>query len=373
MIEAHGARKEPGATFIRQQRKLARRVAKLRGLRRNAKIAGERKGQAAGDSGTMDHRDKGLIAIMQRQHDLVHADAHLMRVTELVATIIGPVRIFAADIAAGTKATAGASDDEATQIVAFDVFRERRHQIAAHLTGVGVEVRRAVECDPRNTWLRHIEKNVAIFVGHGAFPACGGAGIWEHGRRTLCNVVEEPMSEYSEILYEVQERIATITLNRPERLNAYTGKMASSIKRAMAEANNDPQVRVIIITGSGRGFCAGADMDILSGHTRSEPNSPPRRDPSEIDSRFHSPLGPNLDNEFHDAERFGYFVKAKKPIIAAINGPIAGIGLVMALYADIRFAAANAVFTTSFSQRGLIAEHGMSLLLPLIVAQPNSF
>ena len=102
------------------------------------------------------------------------------------------------------------------------------------------------------------------------------------------------MSEYPEILYEVQERIATITLNRPERLNAYTGKMASSIKRAMAEANNDPQVRVIIITGSGRGFCAGADMDILSGHTRSEPNSPPRRDPSEIDSRFHSPLGPNL-------------------------------------------------------------------------------
>ena len=180
------------------------------------------------------------------------------------------------------------------------------------------------------------------------------------------------MSEYPEILYEVQERIATTTLNRPERLNAYTGKMASSIKRAMAEANNDPQVRVIIITGSGRGFCAGADMDILSGHTRSEPNSPPRRDPSEIDSRFHSPLGPNLDNEFHDAERFGYFVKAKKPIIAAINGPIAGIGLVMALYADIRFAAANAVFTTSFSQRGLIAEHGMSWLLPRIVGQANA-
>src|SRR5206468_5774484 len=83
-------------------------------------------------------------------------------------------------------------------------------------------------------------------------------------------------------------------------------------------------------------------------------------------------IGLNLDDEFHDAERFGYFVKTKKPVIAAINGPIAGIGLVMALYADIRFAAQNAVFTTSFAQRGLIAEHGMSWLLPRIVGQANA-
>jgi len=180
------------------------------------------------------------------------------------------------------------------------------------------------------------------------------------------------MSEYPEILYEVKERVARVTLNRPDRLNAYTGRMASSIKRAMAEANNDPQVRVIVLTGAGRGFCAGADMDILSGHARSESSTAPRRDSSEIDSRFRSSLGPHLDNEFSNAERFGYFVKTKKPIIAAINGPIAGIGLVMVLYADIRFAAQNAVFTTSFAQRGLIAEHGMSWLLPRIVGQANA-
>jgi enoyl-CoA hydratase/carnithine racemase len=91
-----------------------------------------------------------------------------------------------------------------------------------------------------------------------------------------------------------------------------------------------------------------------------------------VDRKFASSLGPDLGNEFRDAERFGYFVKTKKPVIAAINGPVAGIGLVMVLYADIRFAADNAVFTTSFAQRGLVAEHGMSWLLPKLVGQANA-
>ena len=179
------------------------------------------------------------------------------------------------------------------------------------------------------------------------------------------------MSEYPDILYEVKDRIATITLNRPDRLNAYTARMASSIKKAMAEAAADSDVRVIVLTGAGRGFCAGADMELLS-NTASAGGQGASAKAVDLDKRFTATLGPDLDGEFQDAERFGYFAKTKKPIIAAINGPIAGIGLVMALYADMRFAADNAVFTTSFAQRGLIAEHGISWLLPRLVGQANA-
>ncbi len=179
------------------------------------------------------------------------------------------------------------------------------------------------------------------------------------------------MSGYLDILYDVQDRIATITLNRPERLNAYTGRMADSLKRAMADANNDQNVRVIIVTGAGRGFCAGADMDVLSQHAAAGHHTG-ATDDKKPEPEFRTSLGPDLSAHFRDGSRFAYFVKTKKPIIAAINGPIAGIGLVMALYADIRFAAENAVLTTSFAQRGLIAEHGMSWLLPRLVGQANA-
>jgi enoyl-CoA hydratase/carnithine racemase len=180
------------------------------------------------------------------------------------------------------------------------------------------------------------------------------------------------MNEYPEILYAVHERVATITLNRPERLNAYTGTMADSIKRAMAEANSDSGVRAIVITGAGRGFCAGADMNILSRQAQAGRARSGQAELADVDRKFTSSHGPDLSNDFRDAERFGYFAKTKKPVIAAINGPVAGIGLVMVLYADIRFAADNAVFTTAFAQRGLIAEHGMSWLLPRLVGPANA-
>jgi enoyl-CoA hydratase/carnithine racemase len=182
---------------------------------------------------------------------------------------------------------------------------------------------------------------------------------------------EETMSSNPDILYDVKDRIATITLNRPDRLNAYTARMAENLKHAMAEANADRGVRVIVITGAGRGFCAGADMEVLSQHAAAGHHTGPvasvRPEPN-----FNSALGPDLSKQFGDTSRFSYFVRTKKPVLAAINGPVAGIGLVMALYADIRFAAENAVFTTSFAQRGLIAEHGLSWLLPRLVGQANA-
>ena len=179
------------------------------------------------------------------------------------------------------------------------------------------------------------------------------------------------MSSWADILYDVSDRIATITLNRPEKLNAYTARMADSLKRAIADANRDRNVRVIVITGAGRGFCAGADMEVLSQHASTGGIRSESRE-ERAEPNFHSELGPDLSNHFRDTGRFVYFMRTKKPIIAAINGPVAGIGLVMALYADLRFGSEPAVFTTSFAQRGLIAEHGISWLLPRLVGQANA-
>ncbi len=180
------------------------------------------------------------------------------------------------------------------------------------------------------------------------------------------------MSDYPDILYSVKDRIATITLNRPDRLNAYTDRLAQSIRLAMADAARDTNVRVIVLTGAGRGFCAGADMDLLQGVASAGGERQASRGESDVGNAFESKFGPNLDSEFADMRRFGYFMRTKKPILAAINGPAAGIGLIMALYADMRFVSDKAVLTTSFAQRGLIAEHGISWLLPRLVGAANA-
>jgi enoyl-CoA hydratase/carnithine racemase len=180
------------------------------------------------------------------------------------------------------------------------------------------------------------------------------------------------MSSYPDILYDVKDRIATITLNRPDRLNAYTDRMAQSIRLAMADAAKDENARVIMLTGAGRGFCAGADMDVLQGVQRAGGERTPSRGEGDVGNAFDSPYGPKLDAEFADMRRFSYFMRTKKPIIAAINGPVAGIGLVMALYADMRFVSDKAVLTTSFAQRGLIAEHGISWLLPRLIGPAHA-
>jgi enoyl-CoA hydratase/carnithine racemase len=178
------------------------------------------------------------------------------------------------------------------------------------------------------------------------------------------------MSTYEDILYDVKDHIAVITLNRPDKLNAWTAPMQASIKRAVVDAANDDNVRVIVVTGAGRGFCAGADM---GGLQQIRPQNWNERELARTDNEVEPPksnLGPDVSG--HYGGRFGYLMSIRKPVIAAINGPCAGIGLVFTLYCDLRFAASEAKFTTAFAQRGLIAEHGISWLLPRITGTAHA-
>ena len=157
---------------------------------------------------------------------------------------------------------------------------------------------------------------------------------------------------YSQILYEAEDGVATITLNRPDRLNAWTGVMAAELRAAMAEAEGDREVKAIVLTGAGRGFCAGADMNDLSTISAAGGTGA---------ARPHEPFDPNARPDYQHPQT--WFPSVGKPIIAAINGPCAGMGVAISLFCDLRFAAENAVFTTAFSRRGLIAEHGTSWML----------
>ncbi|MEB2318500.1 MAG: enoyl-CoA hydratase [Pseudomonadota bacterium] len=176
------------------------------------------------------------------------------------------------------------------------------------------------------------------------------------------------MAEEAEIIYEVRDRIARIVFNRPDKLNAITRSMQVELRQRVAEASTDPAVRVIVLTGAGRGFCAGADMNLLSGISAQGGDAPKAAPPEP--PAVSNPFGANLGELYQG--RHTYLLQCPKPIIAAINGPAAGLGLVLALYADVRLAAAGARFTTSFSQRGLIAEHGSSWLLPRLVGHANA-
>jgi len=164
---------------------------------------------------------------------------------------------------------------------------------------------------------------------------------------------------YQHILYDVSDRIATITLNRPDRMNAWTAVMERDVRSAMESAASDDNVRVIVITGAGRAFCAGADMEALKGI-----------DPNEVRRGESIPFDMNRRADWQTL--YAYYPAIKKPVIAMLNGATAGIGLVHALYCDLRFAADNAVFTTAFARRGLIAEHGISWMLPQIVGHANA-
>ena len=167
------------------------------------------------------------------------------------------------------------------------------------------------------------------------------------------------------VLYEVKDRIATVTFNRPDRLNAFNADMAAGLRQAMEKAARDDAARVIILTGAGRGFCAGADMERLSGTAGSGGANLAREAPP-------PPLEAGGSRRADFQQRYSYFPAVPKPIIAAVNGPAAGLGFIFACYCDIRFAGSEAIFTTAFSRRGLIAEYGLAWLLPRLVGPAHA-
>jgi enoyl-CoA hydratase/carnithine racemase len=158
---------------------------------------------------------------------------------------------------------------------------------------------------------------------------------------------------YTDILYDVDNFVATITLNRPDKLNAWTSEMDADVRHAIDKAAVENAVRAIVLTGAGRGFCAGADMSRLSKISTGQR-------PSGSVSRNGGKSG-NFE------QKFSYLLDVPKPIFAAINGPIAGIAFCLSLFCDFRYMAEGAKLTTAFAKRGLIAEHGSSWMLPRLI------
>ncbi len=150
------------------------------------------------------------------------------------------------------------------------------------------------------------------------------------------------------MLSDLADGVLTLTFNRPERLNAWTEALGTRYFDLLAEAENDPAVRVIVVTGAGRGFCAGADFQTL---TALQEGTLDRA----VDPRPHT-LPTTIG----------------KPVIAAVNGACAGLGMVHALVCDLVFTAAEAKWTTAFSRRGLIAEYGLAWVLPKLVGQARA-
>ncbi|WCM48538.1 enoyl-CoA hydratase [Pseudomonas sp. WJP1] len=155
--------------------------------------------------------------------------------------------------------------------------------------------------------------------------------------------------------FGAREHVAVVTLMRPDKMNALTKVMEAELREAFAQLDRDDSVRVIVLTGNGRAFCAGMDIDELE--------VLPPDDISEMAWMRAYDMNRRADYQ----SRYSYFPGVRKPIISAINGAAAGLGLVLALYSDMRFASETAVFSTAFAKRGLIAEHGIAWLLPRIV------
>jgi len=170
---------------------------------------------------------------------------------------------------------------------------------------------------------------------------------------------------YAEILYEVADGVAEVTLNRPDKLNAWTLAMGAEVEHALRTADGDPAVRAIVVTGAGKGYCAGADMDMLVAF---------QKDGSGSDLLASNAELPALDSSLPAALRgaYSYPMALSKPVIAAVNGVAAGLGLSYMLFYDMRFASERARFGTVFSRRGLVAEHGSAWILPRLVGMHNA-
>ena len=164
---------------------------------------------------------------------------------------------------------------------------------------------------------------------------------------------------YQDILYEVSDRILTITLNRPERLNAWTLQMRTEMLDALARANADDDIRVIVVTGAGRVFCAGMELEREEGSIFG----------------YDTPQGETLNiEEIRDTggELSLALYRSKKPVIAAINGAAVGVGITMTLPMDFRIAAEGAKIGFVFSQRGIVPEACSSWFLPRLVGMQSA-
>jgi enoyl-CoA hydratase/carnithine racemase len=164
--------------------------------------------------------------------------------------------------------------------------------------------------------------------------------------------------EWKAVRYESGDGIALITLNRPHRNNAWTGRMAFEYRTAMQMAEQDERVGVIVVTGEGRYFCVGADSRALDRFAES----------GRYESGVRDPL-PEPGEPEHPAYRtpFGFPLAVAKPVIAAVNGAVAGVGFVLACFTDVRFGAAGGKWTPSGSKLGLPAEHAISWILPRLI------
>ena len=169
--------------------------------------------------------------------------------------------------------------------------------------------------------------------------------------------------DYQQILYDVADGIATITLNRPETLNAWTMRLGAEVRHAAFRADRDETVRVIVVTGAGKGYCAGADMDMLQGLQRGH-------SVEAVGDDLRVEPDPSLPAVFRG--EYSYPLGLTKPIIAAVNGVAAGLGVSYVLYYDLRFASDHARLGFLFPRRGLVAEHGSAWILPRLVGMANA-
>lgn len=164
-------------------------------------------------------------------------------------------------------------------------------------------------------------------------------------------------------LLDIDRGVATITFNRPEANNGWTGGLEQAYYNRLEACQADPNVKVIVVTGAGRSFCPGADMNMLSGAAGAGGNLSGQAENGSSESS--QPVG-------RTDQPLNFPATVRKPVIGAINGACAGVGLIQALMFDLRFAAAGAKFTVAFARRGLIAEYGSAWLLPRIVGQANA-
>jgi enoyl-CoA hydratase/carnithine racemase len=161
------------------------------------------------------------------------------------------------------------------------------------------------------------------------------------------------------IHYAVADRVATITLNRPERMNALNDDTVQELWDAVDTAARDDAVHVIVLTGAGRAFCAGGDIGGFGA-----------TDPRYLIDKMQRPFDMNRGPDYQT--RHSLFPAIGKPIIAMINGATAGLGLLYALFCDVRFASEDAVFTTAFAKLGLTGEYGAAWILARIVGQAHA-